>query len=122
MLTAGRFAPCIIPRSLYLRASHRSITSSLQYIHRFQHTRPQRQISALRENIYTFPNLLTASRIAACPALGWAILSDNYAAATGLLLYAGITDWVSRRDYVPPHIILISLSTSLMGFWHVGTI
>jgi len=25
---------------------------------------------------------------------GWAILADSYAAATGLLLYAGITDWL----------------------------
>jgi len=121
MLTAGRLAPCIIRRSLCLRSSHRSITLSLQSIHRFQHTQPPRQKPALRENIYTFPNLLTASRIAACPALGWAILSDNYAAATGLLVYAGITDWVSRRDYVPPHVILTRLSTSLMVFWHAST-
>lgn len=49
-----------------------------------------------RENIYTFPNLLTVSRIAACPVLGWAILSDNYVLATGLLAYAGVTDWVRR--------------------------
>ena len=121
MLAAGRFTPCIIRRSPCLRASHRSIPLSLQSIHRFQHTQPQRQNPALRENIYTFPNLLTASRIAACPALGWAILSDNYAAATGLLLYAGFTDWVSRRDYVPPHAILTRLGTSLMGFWHAST-
>jgi hypothetical protein len=97
MLTVGQFAPCIIRRSFFLPARSRSITLklSLQSIHRFQHTQPQSQKPALRENIYTFPNLLTASRIVACPALGWAILSDNYAAATGLLLYAGITDWVS---------------------------
>lgn len=47
-----------------------------------------------RENIYTFPNLLTLSRIASCPVLGWAILSDNHVLATGLLVYAGVTDWV----------------------------
>ena len=121
MLTARRLAPCITRRSFCLGASHRSITSSLQSFHRFQHTQPQRQNSALRENIYTFPNLLTASRIAACPALGWAILSDNYAAATGLLLYAGITDWVSRRDYVLTYVILTRLSTSLMAFWRAST-
>jgi hypothetical protein len=107
MLTAGQFAPCsIIRRSIFLHARSRFITSSLQSIHRFQHTRPQTQKPALRENIYTFPNLLTASRIAACPVLGWAILSDNYAAATGLLLYAGITDWVSIRNCFPPRVIV----------------
>ena len=107
MLTAGQFAPCITRRSFFLRARSRSITLSLQSIHRFQHTQPQDRKPALRENIYTFPNLLTASRIAACPVLGWAIISNNYAAATGLLLYAGITDWVSLRGYFPLRVIVI---------------
>ncbi|QRW02976.1 sterol O-acyltransferase [Ceratobasidium sp. AG-Ba] len=48
----------------------------------------------LRENIYTIPNALTASRILACPVLGWSILEGRYGVATGLLLYAGVTDWV----------------------------
>jgi cardiolipin synthase len=99
MLTPGQLAPCI-RRSFFLHARSRSITFSLQPIQRFQHT--QNQKPSLREDIYTFPNLLTASRIVACPALGWAILSDNYAAATGLLLYAGVTDWVSLPDGSPP--------------------
>ncbi|KAF8496417.1 hypothetical protein F5888DRAFT_1804115 [Russula emetica] len=92
MLTPGQLAPRMICRSFFLHARSRSISFSLRSIHRFQHT--QNQKPALRENIYTFPNLLTASRIVACPALGWAILSDNYAAATGLLLYAGVSDWL----------------------------
>lgn len=50
----------------------------------------------IHENIYTLPNLLTVSRIVACPVLGWAILSDEYLTATGLLVYAGVTDWVRR--------------------------
>ena len=50
--------------------------------------------SALRENIYTIPNLLTVSRIIACPVLGLAIVNDNFYAATGLLVYAGLTDLV----------------------------
>jgi cardiolipin synthase len=104
MLTSGQLARCITPRSFFLHARSRSVTFSLQSVHRFQHT--QSQTPAPRENIYTFPNLLTLSRIVACPALGWAILSDNYAAATGLLLYAGITDWVSSRDSSPPHILM----------------
>jgi hypothetical protein len=121
MLTAGQFAPCIIRRSFFLHARSRSITLSLQSIHRFQHTRPQSQKPALRENIYTFPNLLTASRIAACPALGWAILSDNYAAATGLLLYAGITDWVSLRDLLSTSSDDDALGTSLTVFWRASS-
>ncbi|KAI0692520.1 CDP-alcohol phosphatidyltransferase-domain-containing protein [Cytidiella melzeri] len=46
------------------------------------------------ENIYTLPNLLTVSRILACPLLGWAIVHDNFVLATSLLAYAGLTDWV----------------------------
>ncbi|KAH6915819.1 phosphatidyl synthase [Coprinopsis sp. MPI-PUGE-AT-0042] len=57
---------------------------------------------AKRENIYTIPNALTVSRIISCPILGWAILDGNYTFATGLLLYAGLTDWVDgylARNY-----------------------
>ncbi|KAL7280738.1 CDP-diacylglycerol--glycerol-3-phosphate 3-phosphatidyltransferase [Trametes coccinea BRFM310] len=48
----------------------------------------------IRENIYTIPNLLTLSRIAACPVLGWSIVNDDFYLATGLLVYAGLTDLV----------------------------
>ncbi|TFK71443.1 hypothetical protein BDN72DRAFT_837684 [Pluteus cervinus] len=48
----------------------------------------------LRENIYTIPNILTVSRILACPVLGWSILEGNFVLSTSLLAYAGITDWV----------------------------
>ncbi|KAL6300867.1 hypothetical protein BKA93DRAFT_800019 [Sparassis latifolia] len=48
----------------------------------------------LRENIYTWPNLLTVSRILACPVLGWSIVHDNFHLATALLAYAGVTDLV----------------------------
>ncbi|TRM57913.1 CDP-alcohol phosphatidyltransferase-domain-containing protein [Schizophyllum amplum] len=47
-----------------------------------------------KENIYTIPNLLTASRIVACPFLGYAILHGNFHVATALLVYAGLTDLV----------------------------
>lgn len=50
--------------------------------------------NTLRENIYTVPNLLTLSRIAACPVLGYAIVQDNFTVATALLAYAGLTDLV----------------------------
>ncbi|KAL7008022.1 hypothetical protein EMMF5_002204 [Cystobasidiomycetes sp. EMM_F5] len=47
-----------------------------------------------RENIYTIPNLLTVSRIVACPFLGYAIVQGDFKMATGLLVYAGATDWI----------------------------
>ena len=56
---------------------------------------------SIRENIYTIPNFLTASRILACPVLGWSILDSNYELATGLLVYAGLTDLV--RDFFSMH-------------------
>jgi cardiolipin synthase len=55
----------------------------------------------LRENIYTIPNLLTASRLVAAPFIGYCILHDYHAMALGLFAYAGITDlldgWIARR-------------------------
>jgi hypothetical protein len=54
---------------------------------------------AKRENIYTIPNALTVSRIISCPILGWAILDGNYTFATGLLFYAGLTDWVCLLSF-----------------------
>ena len=53
------------------------------------------------EKIWTIPNLLTISRILSCPALGYAILYDNFHVATGLLLYAGLTDLVRARSQRP---------------------
>ena len=50
----------------------------------------------VRENIYTIPNLLTVSRILACPVLGWSILHDDFYLATGLLVYAGLSDLVGN--------------------------
>ncbi|KAI0328712.1 hypothetical protein GY45DRAFT_1326006 [Cubamyces sp. BRFM 1775] len=55
---------------------------------------PSDKAPTIRENIYTLPNLLTLSRIAACPVLGWAIVHDDFYLATGLLVYAGLTDLV----------------------------
>jgi len=46
------------------------------------------------EKVWTVPNALTISRIFSCPVLGYAILHDNFYAATGLLVYAGLTDLV----------------------------
>ncbi|KAL3425770.1 phosphatidyl synthase [Phlyctema vagabunda] len=53
------------------------------------------------ENIYTIPNILTASRLIAAPIVGYLVLHDQHAWAVGLFAYAGITDlvdgWIARR-------------------------
>lgn len=53
------------------------------------------------ENIYTVPNLLTFSRLAAAPFIGYAILHDAHGLALALFAYAGVSDlldgWVARR-------------------------
>ena len=63
--------------------------NSRQCLPESQKTKP-----GIKENIYTLPNLLTVSRIFSCPILGWSILGGNYHLSTGLLVYAGLTDWV----------------------------
>ncbi|KAJ2995085.1 hypothetical protein NUW54_g7450 [Trametes sanguinea] len=55
---------------------------------------PAEKAPTIRENIYTIPNLLTLSRIAACPVLGWSIVNNDFYLATGILVYAGLTDLV----------------------------
>jgi len=58
-------------------------------------------LSNKRENIYTIPNILTASRIVLSPFIGYCILHDYHSWALGLFAYAGITDlldgWIARR-------------------------
>jgi phosphatidylglycerophosphate synthase len=53
------------------------------------------------ENIYTIPNILTATRLIAAPIVGYLVLHDYHAAALGLFAYAGITDlvdgWIARK-------------------------
>ncbi len=57
--------------------------------------------TALRENIYTIPNILTATRLVAAPFIGYCVLHDYHSMALGLFAYAGITDlldgWIARR-------------------------
>ena len=77
------------------------------------------------EKIWTIPNALTISRILSCPVLGYAILHDNFYVATGLLVYAGLTDivrvWFSCftprcRSFTPSCPALRSMAT-----WHGST-
>jgi len=60
-------------------------------------------ITSLRphENIYTIPNILTASRLVAAPVIGYLVLQGDLKWAVVLFAYAGITDlvdgWMARR-------------------------
>ncbi|ESK89341.1 phosphatidyl synthase [Moniliophthora roreri MCA 2997] len=95
-------------RSSLLRSCTRSARPSVPFSYRIlkitcarrYSSEPERK-STIRENIYTLPNLLTTSRIIACPAIGWSILSGEFHLATSLLVYAGLTDladgWLARR-------------------------
>lgn len=55
----------------------------------------------LHEDIYTLPNILTFTRLAAAPVVGYLVLQDCHAWAVGLFAYAGITDmvdgWIARK-------------------------
>lgn len=55
---------------------------------------PENTASTIRENIYTLPNFLTLTRILACPVLGWSIITGDFYLASGLVVYAGLTDYV----------------------------
>lgn len=64
--------------------------SSRLYLH---NRPPSGSKTERRENIYTFPNLLTAGRIALCPFIGWSILNAEYHQAVALVALAGISDF-----------------------------
>jgi cardiolipin synthase (CMP-forming) len=87
-LAHKRLVPAFSPRFFGISSSRRGENA--------RHSPPPKPAGDLptRENIYTVPNLLTASRILACPVLGWSILNSDFYLATSLLLYAGITDLV----------------------------
>ena len=87
-------------RSKYINKCTRRLDSWRQFAANSRQCLPepwpnyQKHKPAIKENIYTLPNLLTLSRIFSCPVLGWSILVANYHLAAGLLVYAGLTDLV----------------------------
>ncbi|KAJ3752803.1 CDP-alcohol phosphatidyltransferase-domain-containing protein [Lentinula raphanica] len=95
--------PCSPLRTTLIRGPRPFITAHVPLLPPRSNysTEPPRRKLALRENIYTLPNLLTTSRILACPAIGWSILQGQFDLATSLLVYAGLTDladgWIARR-------------------------
>ncbi|EKJ71211.1 hypothetical protein NXS19_003248 [Fusarium pseudograminearum] len=66
-----------------------------------QDVTPSQPAEVLHEDIYTVPNILTFTRLAAAPVIGYLVLHDQHAWAVGLFAYAGITDlldgWIARR-------------------------
>ncbi|EGE00479.1 phosphatidyl synthase, partial [Trichophyton tonsurans CBS 112818] len=57
--------------------------------------------AVVHENIYTIPNILTASRLVAAPVIGYSILTGSHTLALSLFAYAAITDlvdgYIARR-------------------------
>ncbi|TFK53459.1 hypothetical protein OE88DRAFT_1655606 [Heliocybe sulcata] len=90
--TPPQWRPSIVrhPRPF---SSHSSLRSRHEQ-HSERKPTTQEGKKPLRENIYTWPNLLTVSRIVACPILGYTIVKGDFVAATSLLVYAGLTDFV----------------------------
>ncbi|WFD01277.1 cardiolipin synthase (CMP-forming) [Malassezia yamatoensis] len=58
-------------------------------------------VKKVAEDLYTLPNVLTATRIAMCPVIGWAVMTERPFWAVGLLSVAAATDlldgWIARR-------------------------
>ncbi|KAL9044194.1 MAG: hypothetical protein Q9214_002648 [Letrouitia sp. 1 TL-2023] len=77
-------------------------SGSLRYLS-YRPILPARVLASFptHENIYTFPNILTFSRLLSAPAIGYLILHDYSAAALLLFAYAGATDlvdgWIARK-------------------------
>ena len=63
----------------------------------FEQIQDLKKISApvIYENIYTIPNILTFSRLALAPVIGYLIIRDSYSVAMALFVVSGITDMVS---------------------------
>lgn len=113
-LSSGNSLRC--RRSLLLRPTNFRAFSTASQRCRAENQIPPRKFQkpTFRENIYTIPNILTISRICACPALSWSILHDDFYFATGLLVYAGLTDLVRASFhclvvYAIAHMLLLSL-------------
>jgi len=96
--------PPLYPTSSQLKTQHNNVfvtptrtlanSCASRSDKKVDHSRGSTSTPLVRENIYTIPNLLTVSRILACPVLGWSILHDDFFLATGLLVYAGLSDLV----------------------------
>ena len=94
-------------RSLRMSVTSKAVVTQLRQYSNLPDRRPKSSadlqkssgstLKEARENIWTIPNLLTVSRIVSCPFLGYFIVQGNFVYATGLLVYAGVSDWVSHK-------------------------
>merc|ERR1711939_581476 len=95
-LSGGRF-PSVCAPALCSRALH----SSSKLYEPPLRSKLAASLKERREDIFTLPNAITVSRMAACPYLGYAIVQGNWGIATGVLAYAGLSDlldgWLARR-------------------------
>lgn len=69
----------------------------------------------LYEDIYTVPNVLTISRIFACPVIGYYVVQGDFVIASSLLFYAGVSDLV--RAHLLWHQLLM-LSRAQIDGWY----
>ncbi|KAK9367611.1 CDP-alcohol phosphatidyltransferase-domain-containing protein [Lipomyces kononenkoae] len=53
---------------------------------------PKPKNPVFRENIYTFPNFLTFSRLVSAPVIGYLVIKSNFLWAAPVFIYACITD------------------------------
>jgi len=90
--------PQVLPLQTNLVHPRPSLLSKLALFRPFSTPAPKKE---KHENIYTIPNILTFSRLVSTPIIAYLILTDKPYLATGLLLYAGLTDlvdgWIARR-------------------------
>uniref|UniRef100_A0A1B6LKR0 cardiolipin synthase (CMP-forming) n=1 Tax=Graphocephala atropunctata TaxID=36148 RepID=A0A1B6LKR0_9HEMI len=88
-----------------------------------------------RENVWTVPNLLCVSRIAAAPYLGYLILEQDFHWALGLLTVAAITDmldgWIARNfknqssklgSFLDPMADKVLIATMFLSLTYTGII
>lgn len=78
---------------------HRGLTTSTIALLREGDAGPQKKYRNIlpitpHENIYNLPNILTFSRLVASPVIGYLVLHNQYVAAMGLFVVAGLTDLV----------------------------
>jgi cardiolipin synthase len=84
---------------IWLRASYRqswTVYSRRLLTTQLPEDEKSRRVSNLRlharENIYTIPNLLTFSRLAAAPVIGYLVVNGQPFWALSLVIYSGVTD------------------------------